>query len=225
MVVGSIGNAAVLRGTSAAKAAEECDLVEIRLDALAAENALDPSLWQHLSGLPLLFTARCQQEGGAMESTASQRTAWLKTAINDAAAIDIEVASLAEMSGIVAEIHQREIPLVASYHDFSGTPPAAVWREKLTLAHASGASVFKAAARVHGPADVSALATFQATDHRLPVAMMGMGPLAAVSRLMCAQYGCVLNYGYLGTVPTAPGQWSAVRLKQAIASLESVMSL
>jgi len=79
--------------------------------------------------------------------------------------------------------------------------------------------VFKAAAKLHSPADLAALAAFQQADHGLPKALMGMGPLAPVSRLLCAQYGSVLNYGYLGQTPTAPGQWSAARLKDAIAAL------
>lgn len=222
LVVGSIGNAAVLRDTSAPEVLAECDLVEIRLDVLAAENALDPAAWRHLSGVPILFTARCREEGGVMESTVHQRSEWIELALPDAAAIDIEVASLAEMAGITARTLARDVPLVASFHDFSVTPPVGVWQERLETARAAGASVFKAAARVHGPSDVAALATFQATGHGLPVAMMGMGPLAPVSRLLCAQYGSVLNYGYLGNTPTAPGQWSAARLKDAIAALESV---
>jgi 3-dehydroquinate dehydratase len=48
---------------------------------------------------------------------------------------------------------------------------------------------------------------------------MGMGPLAPVSRLLCAQSGSLLNYGYLGTTATAPGQWDAALLRQAIARL------
>ena len=83
------------------------------------------------------------------------------------------------------------------------------------------ASAFKAAAMLHSPADVSELAAFQLADHGLPVSTMGMGPLAPVSRLLCAQCGSVLNYGYLGSSPTAPGQWDAAFLKQAIARLSS----
>ena len=45
---------------------------------------------------------------------------------------------------------------------------------------------------------------------------MGMGPLAPASRLLAAQLGSVLNYGYLGSEPTAPGQWSARFLKEAV---------
>jgi len=145
-------------------------------------------------------------------------------ALEDAAAIDIEVANLAVMESAVSLMKARGVPLVASFHDFSATPPAAVWLEKLELARASGASVFKAAARLHQPTDLEALASFQALDHGMPVAMMGMGAMAPVSRLLCAQYGSVLNYGYLGNLPTAPGQWSAARLKDAIAALDPLVA-
>jgi 3-dehydroquinate dehydratase-1 len=221
-VVGSIGNAAVLQDLSLEDAHAACDIVEIRLDGLAAESALDRRNWQHLVGMPLLFTARRQEEGGMLSSTAEERAAWLEVALEDAAVVDIEVASLLEMSGIVARILVKGIPLVASFHDFSGTPEPAVWKDRLEIARAHGATVFKAAARLHGLADLQSLASFQAIDHGMPVAMMGMGPLAPVSRLLCAQHGSVLNYGYLGDVPTAPGQWSAAKLKGAISSLEMI---
>lgn len=221
-VVGSIGNAAVLQEVSLEDAHAACDVVEIRLDGLAAENALDRRNWQHLVGIPLLFTARRQEEGGSLPATAEERAAWLDVALDDAAVIDIEVASLEEMKGMVARIIAKGIPLVASFHDFSGTPEAGVWEDRLAVARSHGASVFKAAAKLHGLSDLQTLARFQAVDHGLPVAMMGMGALAPVSRLLCAQHGSVLNYGYLGDVPTAPGQWSAAKLKDAIRSLESI---
>ena len=84
----------------------------------------------------------------------------------------------------------------------------------------AGAAAFKAAARLHGPGDLARLAEFQLRDHGLPVATMGMGPLAPVSRLLCAQCGSVLNYGFLGSRPTAPGQWDAATLRHAVRKLE-----
>lgn len=221
-VVGSIGNAAVLRAVTAEEARNACDIVEIRLDGLVAENALDRRNWEHLASLPLLFTARSREEGGMFPGKAADRQAWLSMALEDAAMVDLEVASLEEMGGMVAEIRRKGIPLVASFHDFSGTPDVAVWEDRLAVARSHGASVFKAAAKLHGLSDLHALAAFQSLDHQLPVAMMGMGPLAPVSRLLCAQHGSVLNYGYLGNSPTAPGQWSAARLKDSIGTLESI---
>ena len=75
------------------------------------------------------------------------------------------------------------------------------------------------AAKLASPADLVRLADFQLADHGIPVATMGMGPLAPVSRLLCAQCGSLLNYGYLGTTATAPGQWDSGLLKTAISRL------
>ena len=110
----------------------------------------------------------------------------------------------------------RHIPWIASFHDFEKLPESAVLAQAAQLAKAAGASLFKAAARLQQPADLARLAEFQLADHGIAVATMGMGPLAAVSRLLCAQCGSGLNYGYLGKTPTAPGQWDAALLKLAI---------
>ncbi|MFD0892182.1 type I 3-dehydroquinate dehydratase [Luteolibacter ambystomatis] len=221
LTVGSFGDGEALRGAGSGPVLAACEVAEIRLDVLAAEG-LEPDrrLWAHLEGVPLLFTARRREEGGAMDSTPAQRRSWLETALEDAAAIDIEVASLSDYPGLLEILAGRNIPLVASFHDFEGTPTTPDLLDRLETARAAGAAVFKAAARVHTPADVAALADFQRTDHGMAKALMGMGPLAPVSRLLCAQYGSVLNYGYLGKTPTAPGQWNAARLKDAIGSVE-----
>ena len=50
---------------------------------------------------------------------------------------------------------------------------------------------------------------------------MGMGPLGAVSRLLYAQHGARLIYGYLGDTPTAPGQWSAALCRQALNEIDN----
>jgi 3-dehydroquinate dehydratase-1 len=81
---------------------------------------------------------------------------------------------------------------------------------------------FKVAARICSPTDVARLADFQLEDHGILVSSMGMGPLAPVSRLLCAQCGSVLNYGYLGETATAPGQWDAAILRAAVARLATV---
>jgi 3-dehydroquinate dehydratase-1 len=220
LTVGSFGEVAALLGALPGPVRSACDVVEIRLDLLVAEG-FDPSrrLWSHLEGIPLLFTARRKEEGGALASTVEQRTAWLASCLDDAAAVDIEVASLQEMADVAGTLRERKIPLVASFHDFQGMPFREELTERLQIARGAGAAVFKAAAKLHSPDDLASLANFQREDHGIPKALMGMGALAPVSRLMCAQYGSVLNYGYLGQTPTAPGQWSSARLKDAIGAL------
>lgn len=219
-MVGSFGNDADLRDTTDDSLDTACDLAEIRLDILFESNgSVKRAQWQHLVGFPLLFTARRSEEGGAIKLQARQRMALLMTAMEDAALVDIEVSSITEMADVLREIESRGIPWIASFHDFEKLPDAATLTAAALKARDAGALIFKTAAKLSTPAEVARLAEFQLTDHGILVASMGMGPLAPVSRLLCAQSGSLLNYGYIGTTPTAPGQWDSLFLKQAIARL------
>lgn len=219
-VAGSFGGAEDLRLSDARTVRNACDIAEIRLDLLARDSGgVQSTAWRHLAGIPLLFTARRGDEGGAGGLNAAARRALLETILDDAACIDIEVASIPESAGLLATLQSRGIPWIASFHDFTKLPETTVLDDAAARAIAAGASAFKAAAMLHTPADMARLADFQLADHGIPVATMGMGPLAPVSRLLCAQCGSVLNYGYLGETLTAPGQWDAAFLKQAIARL------
>ena len=218
-VVGSFGTSAALDAADAGTVRDACDLAEIRLDLISGHGAADFSPWNHLREIPLLFTARRGSEGGSGDLSAAARTALLEMALDDAACIDIELASIPGMGGLLQTLQSRGIPWIASFHDFGKLPDTAVLADAARRALDAGAAVFKVAAMLHSPADMARLADFQLADHGLPLATMGMGSLAPVSRLLCAQCGSVLNYGYLGETPTAPGQWDAAFLKRAIARL------
>lgn len=219
--VGSFGSTAALLGTTGTHAKDQCDIAEIRLDLLAAEGtAIEPQLWAHLSGVPLLFTARRIEEGGALHLDAAHRTDLLRGALDDAAIIDVEVASMAEMRDLLDEAESRGIPWIASFHDFSELPADELLYDAAARAKSAGAAVFKVAAKIQHTADLARLVAFQHADHGLPVASMGMGALAPASRILCAQSGSTLNYGYFGEKPTAPGQWEVAWLKRIIAGLE-----
>lgn len=220
LVVGSFGSPAAIPVTSATEASAACDVIEIRLDILAESGMrVSRELWSHLTSVPLLFTARRKEEGSPIELTSTERSELLRIAMEDASIIDIEVASLDDMKDIIGEIQSNQIPWIASYHDFDKLPDRQTLESGAAKAKQAGAHLFKAAARMHVPRDISDLADFQSADHGLPVATMGMGAFAPVSRLLCAQCGSILNYGYIGDTPTAPGQWSAALLKQAIDGL------
>lgn len=221
LVVGSFGSSLDLREASALTTWESCDLAEIRLDAVMSDRGeVDPSPWHHLSVIPLLFTARRRDEGGARALDAMQRMELLRSTLDQAALVDIEVASIDEMGPLLDDLKTREIPWIASFHDFNKLPTTTVLEQAAGRAREAGAAVFKMAAMLSEPADIARLAEFQLADHGIPVASMGMGPLAPVSRLLCAQCGSLLNYGYIGTTPSAPGQWHALTLKQAISKLQ-----
>jgi 3-dehydroquinate dehydratase-1 len=220
-VVGSFGNSAGLAAVSPEGLGSACDVVEIRLDLLAAEGAAATSRpWARLGNFPLLFTARRGDEGGAGALDAARRMALLDAVLDEAALVDIELVSAGEMAATVAELKARGIPWVASWHDFEGRPESFGKIPAMAEAAArAGAACFKAALRLHQPADLERLADLFSRVDVLPLSLMGMGPLATESRLRCATAGSVLNYGYLGDAPTAPGQCSAAELKAGISAL------
>lgn len=219
LIVGSFGDNQSLREADLETVSEACDIAEVRLDILHAVGGASGAPWLHLQGIPLLFTARRHEEGGAVRLGAAERATLIEVVLEVASMIDIEVASMDEMAPLVRQAMARNLPWIASFHDFAKLPDAATLGRAAEQARLAGASAFKLAAFLDSPAAMARLAEFQLQDHGLPVATMGMGPLAPVSRLLCAQCGSVLNYGYIGTTPTAPGQWDAGSLKKAIAKL------
>ena len=220
IVVGSIGDAAALRESTTDSLAGQCDIAEIRLDILHREfREKGTALWEHLLPFPLLFTARCHAEDSPFDLDLSTRTAMLEAVLPDASLIDIEVRQASSMTGIISEIVAEGVPWVASYHDFEQLPSSQKLATHAEIAREAGASAFKAAARLRTMDDLTALAHFQMSEKGIPLATMGMGVLAPVSRLLCAQAGSVLNYGFIGETATAPGQWSARQLRESIRSL------
>ena len=219
-VVGSFGNLEELRQSDAGEVAAACDVVELRLDLLKRDGWVGGERpWLHLADVPLLFTVRRKDEGGALALDAGERAAVLEGVLADAACVDIEVASILETEGLVRRLGDLGIPWVASFHDFSKLPGHDVLKDAASRARDAGAAVFKVAAMLNEPSDLARLADFQVEDQGIYKATMGMGPMATVARLLCAQCGSVLNYGYLGSCPTAPGQWHGSMLKRAISLL------
>lgn len=223
LVAGSIGDIETLIAATPESLANECDLAEIRLDLMHSEFAQSgASLWRHLLPFPLLFTARCYSEGSPFDLDLETRTHMLTTALPDANLIDIEAKNASSMSGLIREISLKGVPWIASYHDFLALPTRPELESHAELAREAGATAFKVAALMRNPEDIAELAKFQMSDAGMPLSTMGMGDLAPVSRLLCAQAGSVLNYGYIGKNETAPGQWSAARLRDGIRALKSI---
>jgi 3-dehydroquinate dehydratase-1 len=220
LTVGSVDRGGALAALDPERVRADCDVLEIRLDGVFSGQPSPGLPWQgRFPGIPLLFTARRAEEGGLSAWNAAQRMAMLEKALPDAALIDVEAASIDEMREILDAAAQVGVPWIASFHDFHGVPEEKDLLSALESAKSAGAAVFKWAAMIRNASDIARLAEFQQQDHGIPVASMGMGKLAVVSRLLCAQCGSVLNYGYLGDTPTAPGQWDAGSLKRAIACL------
>lgn len=214
LVVGAVSDPSILRETISP---EDCDLIELRLDVLGTGGAVRGFCERHAGTLPLLLTARHPDEGGAKALSARRRATALGSLLDSAAAIDLELRSLPELDALWSEAGSRGITRIASFHDFEAAPDLDELTSKIRAAAVAGAAIGKLAFRLTEPGELHTLAALLRITPSLPLSVMGMGPLAPASRLLAMQLGSVLNYGYLGDEPTAPGQWPARLLKQALA--------
>lgn len=195
----------------------EVDLFEIRAD-----------LWWHdLDTLhkavprlkkPFILTVRHRSEGGNKKLSQDNRRRLFFEFLMQAAAVDVEERSLSTLRDVVREVRHIGCRLIVSYHDFKGTPPLTRMKTLASRAHQARADVFKLAVTPRNAEDLARLITFVGSKSRVPLAVMGMGPLGKMSRLVCASLGSVLNYSYLDQ-SFVPGQWPARELRARLAEI------
>lgn len=168
------------------------------------------------SGFPWILTVRHCLEGGNRNLSAARRREIFASRLSSAAIVDIELRSFRSLDGILEAARGRKILVMASFHDFRKTPPAGKLRDLVKRARDQGADILKIAALTESPADVGRLLDLFSLS-ALPLSVMGMGKLGAGSRILFAQCGSVLNYGWLHR-PNVPGQWPACELKRILSS-------
>ena len=219
-VVGTIHSPAAL--TAALKLRPGAvDFLELRVDAFADAKEcarLERSLPRLRT--PLLLTVRHPLEGGAGRLGIAQRRALYRRFLPQASLVDVELRCVEALDDVIAAARSQGIRVILSHHDFHKTPSPARLRTLRQAAQRAGADVFKIAAVANGARDVAVLLDFL-TARRAAVpalAVMGMGAFGKVSRLVFAQAGSVLNYGFLDR-PQVPGQWPAELLKRRLAEL------
>lgn len=213
--VGSIADSNLLKH---AFTTEEADIVEFRLDSLVPQlvEVKNTLLKLKNSQVQTLITARCISEGGQSKLNTSQRSQLIMGLAPLANFVDIELANLDEMKEAKDYVKEMGSILVASHHNFKETPESDELKDTISRAVDSGADIAKIAVFHNSVEDIFRCADIIQNHSPIAVSMMGMGPLAPSSRLLYAQLGSVLNYGYLGTKSTAPGQWHAKQLNEAI---------
>ncbi len=195
----------------------EVDFVEIRVDNFAADPGLLLKVVPQLE-LPLILTVRHPKEGGAHELSLARRRELFEQFLPYASLIDVELRSFEALAGTLQEARAMGAQVIASFHDFRATPAAARLQKIIRQARAAGADVCKIAARADSPAALGRLLAPLGSGEPFPLSMMGMGRFGKISRLLFAQAGSILNYGYLDR-PNASGQWEARLLKKRIAEL------
>jgi 3-dehydroquinate dehydratase-1 len=206
----------------AARAENDCDIVEVRVDLIGAYEPhaphTEPVWFKHARsiekrGLPVVVTARLAAEGGKWKQPDELRLPLFEEALRHLAAADIELRSpILERVSAMAREHKRG--LIVSHHDFGRTPPLEELRVIVDKASRYG-TVAKVATMVKTEGDLAILRALLAEKRPTPLCVLGMGPLGPQTRIDFPRLGSCLTYGYLDT-PVAPGQVAARELMRQL---------
>ncbi|WP_049900770.1 type I 3-dehydroquinate dehydratase [Natrinema sp. J7-1] len=201
-------------------AREHADAIEFRMDLadepLAALEAYDGEL-------PILATNRAEWEGGEAPAEGRLEALAEATAVDAVAAIDLELESILDgaAAAVLETARDRDVSIVASTHDFEGTPSRDAMVQTLTEA-GTYADIAKLAVTAESPADTLALlsATEQVTARGEPVATMAMGDAGRHTRAVAPVYGSKIGYAPVDPADaTAPGQYDLETLAGLVTRL------
>ncbi|MFD2392489.1 type I 3-dehydroquinate dehydratase [Dietzia aerolata] len=188
------------------------------LDPAPAVAALE-RLAALLPDTALLVTFRTTAEGGTAEISGPAYLALLDAvaATGLACAVDVEYRHpMADQAIAAAQRHQTAV--VASNHDFEGTPATEEIVTRLQAMEEAGADVAKIAVMPRSAGDVVRL--LEATERRyrdaqIPLITMSMGGLGAVTRIGGGVFGSAATFATVGAA-SAPGQLPAAGVRAAL---------
>lgn len=197
-------------------AALPADIAEWRADfyqdifRMEAVSETLKGLKRRLGDKALLFTFRTGGEGGNRTVDTGTYDRLNELAAREGAdLVDVEIYLEEASAGArIRKLQEAGCHVIASNHDFHGTPPPEEMVRRLMFMQEQGADAAKLAVMPRGRQDV--LNLLQATltaDERLaiPVVTMSMGELGVVSRLSGRLTGSAMTFAALGKT-SAPGQ-------------------
>jgi 3-dehydroquinate dehydratase I len=173
------------------------DLFELRLDHLCGmADQLERKM--SIFRRPIIITARDPREGGANHLSLSERSDLILRFLPYAKYVDVELRSARAFKLLLTRARKQKVQRILSFHNFKSTPSPRSLRAKAALAKAHGADIFKVATRTDRLAELVRLVDLVLDkDVDLAVTAMGIGKLGAISRLLLARGGSVLNYASL----------------------------
>jgi 3-dehydroquinate dehydratase-1 len=189
------------------------DLFELRLDRLAGmANQVEDVIPKLRT--PLIITARHPREGGANKLRLRQRRDLLARFLNHANYIDVELRSAPALRSSLKLAENKSVRRIISFHNFESTPSVRILSAKAHKARSRGADIFKVATRTDTPMQLGRLLQFMTSSRLdLALAVMGIGKLGAISRVLLARAGSVLIYASIGAVSDVEGQLSLEQLR------------
>ncbi len=220
-LLGTITTAAGLHALARAK--DAADIAEVRADALLAQNVLPAKMEAALKARkrPVLLTLRIPAEGGRLTSTVAERRALYLQLLPHVEGIDVELATAKAMQPVIDAARHGGKTVVLSAHAIDKPATSAQFARWTKQFDGQPHTILKVASRIVGWRDLQQLAGLLVNHPEWPIAVMGLGPYAAQSRLVLAALGSRLVYGYLDQ-PAAPGQPSAADVRKMILAVRNL---
>lgn len=175
-----------------------------------------------LGEIPVLFTFRTLKEGGEKEISTEQYRALNKLAACSGYVDMVDVEAFTgddAVKEMIEEVHQSQVKVIASNHDFQKTPGKDDMIARLCKMQALGADICKIAVMPQNRKDV--LTLLAATEEMVreyadrPVITMSMAGDGSISRLCGEVFGSAVTFGTVGKA-SAPGQIEAVKLQTVL---------
>lgn len=179
-------------------------LVELRLDLLATSELTRAAEFPTFVDLPVILTCRRQSDGGEYQGTERERLALLQqVSQGNFAYIDLEEDL--KRGPFEEQLHQRNVEIIRSYHDFEKIPADFFHRAAKIAARGE---IPKLAVTPTSVADVITL--FRSQQELAGIEkkiIVGMGKFGVPSRILYKRLGSLLSY--CSSSEVAPGQLSA----------------
>jgi 3-dehydroquinate dehydratase-1 len=192
-------------------------MIEWRVDAFYEARSLN-AIREVLTDLRfivgdtiLLYTFRSKNQGGLLALSEDEIYDIHQVAAESGAVdlVDIEFFEGKRPHREIAQLKSRGVHVIASHHDFDGTPERGVMQMLLERIAESDADIAKLAVMPQTGEDVLALLEvtnwFHETYPTQPLVTMSMGALGLISRICGETFGSCLTFG-AGSRASAPGQ-------------------
>jgi 3-dehydroquinate dehydratase-1 len=184
-----------------------------RIEAVTADRAL-------------IFTIRSLREGGQPISLSDRESIELAATICRETGfdyVDCELSKEALDIEYLRDIaHSCDTKIIASYHNFEGTPEREFLVGRILAAKDLGLDVAKLAVMPKTEGDILTLlgATLEGRQRSgLPLITMSMGALGAISRMVGGAFGSSLSFA-VGQSASAPGQVPIEELRTVLGIVE-----
>ena len=238
VIVPVSGDATALSGQVEALASCRADIVEWRADTFLSSlvgahfvSASDVEedlvrMARYVADsfpLPVLATIRTSVEGGEAYLDDEEYCVLVRRLASFAGGVDVEI-SRDGSSALIEEVHEAGAIVVASFHDFEGTPGDEQLAEVLAAMNYAGADVLKFACMANSATDAARVLAAQAWAREAydrPVIGISMGEHGAPTRLVGSALGSAATFATLpGWEGSAPGQFTVEQVRTVLDIVE-----